>query len=46
MKQLIIVKQMELNEIHKECILMFADPVNSIHGVHKWLWKVFGKLPN
>lgn len=35
-----------INEIHKECILMFADPVNSIHGVHKWLWKVLGKLPN
>lgn len=35
-----------INEIHKECILMFADPVNSIHGVHKWLWKILGKLPN
>lgn len=35
----------EINEVHKECILMFADPVNSIHGVHRWLWKVLGKLP-
>lgn len=35
-----------INEIHKECILMFADPVNSIHGVHRWLWKVMGKLPS
>lgn len=35
-----------INEVHKECILMFADPVNSIHGVHRWLWKVLGKLPN
>jgi len=35
-----------INEVHKECILMFADPVNSIHGVHKWIWKVLGKLPN
>lgn len=31
--------------IQKECILMFVDPVNSIHGFHKWLWKVLGKLP-
>ena len=36
----------EINEVHKECILMFADPVNSIHGLHRWLWKVLGKLPN
>ena len=35
-----------INEVHKECILMFADPVKSIHGVHRWLWKVLGKLPN
>lgn len=35
-----------INEIHKECILMFADPVNSIHGIHRWLWKVMGKLPS
>ncbi|MFZ1291290.1 MAG: CoA-binding protein [Melioribacteraceae bacterium] len=34
-----------INEIHKECILMFADPVNSIHGFHRWIWKVLGKLP-
>lgn len=39
-------KENGINEIHKECILMFADPVNSIHGVHKWLWKILGKLPN
>lgn len=35
-----------INEVHKECILMFAEPVNSIHSVHRWLWKVLGKLPN
>ena len=35
-----------INEIHKECILMFADPVKSIHGIHRWLWKVMGKLPS
>lgn len=35
-----------INEIHKECILMFAEPVKSIHGFHRWIWKVLGKLPN
>lgn len=28
-----------------ECILMFADPVKSVHKFHKWVWKIFGKLP-
>lgn len=39
-------KENGINEIHKECILMFADPVKSIHGFHKWVWKILGKLPN
>lgn len=39
-------KENGINEIHKECILMFAEPVKSIHGFHKWIWKILGKLPN
>lgn len=35
-----------INEIHKECILMFAEPVKSFHSFHRWIWKVLGKLPN
>lgn len=31
--------------VHGECILMFAEPVNSFHRWHRWLWKVLGKLP-
>ncbi|MCP4215733.1 MAG: CoA-binding protein [bacterium] len=31
--------------IYKECLLMFIEPVTSIHGFHRWLRKVFGKLP-
>jgi uncharacterized protein len=30
---------------HGHCLLMFADPVNSIHRVHRWLAKTFGLLP-
>lgn len=32
--------------IHGECIMMFAEPVKSIHGFHRWVWKILGKLPN
>jgi predicted CoA-binding protein len=31
--------------IHRRCILMFAQPVTSIHRVHRWLWRVLGMLP-
>jgi predicted CoA-binding protein len=28
-----------------QCILMFLEPVTSVHRFHRWLWKLFGKLP-
>jgi uncharacterized protein len=28
-----------------QCILMFTEPVGSFHAVHKWVWKVLGKIP-
>lgn len=31
--------------IHGECILMFAEPVGWLHGIHRWIWKVLGRLP-
>ena len=34
-----------LEATHGYCLLMFADPVNSIHRVHRFFAKVFGKLP-
>lgn len=34
-----------LNVIHGECILMHAAPVESIHKVHRFINKIFGKLP-
>ncbi len=34
-----------LNVIYGECILMHAAPVGSIHKVHRFLHKLFGKLP-
>ena len=34
-----------LEVVHGECIMMFAEPVASIHRFHRWIWKLFGKLP-
>jgi len=31
--------------VYGECVLMFAEPVRSFHAFHRWLWKMFGKLP-
>jgi predicted CoA-binding protein len=30
--------------IHKACVLMYAEPVKSVHGFHRGLWKMLGKL--
>jgi uncharacterized protein len=34
-----------LEAVHGECILMFAEPVGSIHKVHRWVLKVVGRMP-
>lgn len=31
--------------IANECLLMFLEPVGTFHKFHRWLWKIFGKLP-
>lgn len=38
-------KENNVTVISNECILMFADPVVTFHKFHRWLWKVFKKLP-
>jgi predicted CoA-binding protein len=34
-----------IDVVHGECIMMFSEPVNSIHKFHRGLWKLFGKYP-
>jgi uncharacterized protein len=34
-----------LSAVSGKCIMMFAEPVGSLHGVHRWFTKVFGGLP-
>ncbi|MFN3873139.1 MAG: CoA-binding protein [Ignavibacterium sp.] len=35
-----------INVIFGECILMFAEPVKSIHSFHRWINKIIGKYPD
>jgi uncharacterized protein len=32
-------------EIHGECIMMFTRQEALPHSFHRWLWRLFGKLP-
>ncbi|MCL6495461.1 MAG: CoA-binding protein [Ignavibacterium sp.] len=34
-----------MNVITSECIMMFAEPVRSIHSFHRWINKFLGKYP-
>jgi len=34
-----------MSVVHGECILMFAQPVDSVHRLHRWIWRLLGKLP-
>lgn len=36
----------KINYVANECILMFAEPVTSIHKIHRWVNKITGKYPN
>ena len=35
-----------INVVHNECIMMFVEPVKSIHSFHRWINKMVGKYPN
>lgn len=35
-----------IHAIHGNCILMFLEPVESIHKIHRWVWRVIGKYPS
>ena len=34
-----------IDYVAKECVLMFAEPVGSIHKFHRFLKRIFGGLP-
>ncbi|MGB2867578.1 MAG: CoA-binding protein [Bacteroidota bacterium] len=34
-----------MSVVYGKCILMFTEPVTSYHKLHRWVWKITGKLP-
>jgi predicted CoA-binding protein len=40
-----VCREKGMQAVSGKCIMMFAEPVSSIHGVHRWFAKVFGQLP-
>jgi len=38
-------REQGIDVVANECLLMFSEPVQGIHGFHRWLWNIFGKLP-
>ncbi len=40
-----LAEQNNLTVIYDECVLMFLEPVKSIHAFHRWINKLFGKYP-
>jgi hypothetical protein len=38
-------EELGLDVVHGQCILMFAEPVGPFHGLHRWIWKLIGKIP-
>ncbi len=38
-------KEKGLPAVTGQCVLMFAEPVTSIHSFHRWVKKLFGGLP-
>ena len=41
---LAIAKELDLQPVAGKCILMYAPPVRSFHGWHRWFARVFGQL--
>jgi len=42
---LAFAEQNHMNVIFGQCILMYTEPVDSIHKIHRWVNKLFGNYP-
>lgn len=38
-------RQNGVDVVYGQCILMFAEPVGSVHKFHRWIWQLIGKAP-
>lgn len=45
MEAIEVAKNAGMVYITSRCIMMFAEPVKSIHGFHRFIAKLFGKYP-
>jgi predicted CoA-binding protein len=34
-----------MSVVHHECVLMFAEPAAFYHRMHRWVWRLLGRLP-
>jgi hypothetical protein len=39
-------EELGLSSVSRNCILMFAEPVGSLHKFHRFLRQVFGRMPS
>lgn len=39
-----LLQRHQIPVVYAECVMMYAEPVQSIHAFHRWLAKIFGKL--
>jgi predicted CoA-binding protein len=45
-ESLAFAREHGMNIIFGLCILMFLDPVTSLHSLHRWVKKMFGTFPS
>lgn len=38
-------RQLGLEVVAGECLLLHLEPVRGPHALHRWLWRLLGKLP-
>lgn len=41
---LALLEQKGVPTVSKACVMMYAEPVESVHAFHRWLARLFGKL--
>jgi predicted CoA-binding protein len=39
-----LCEQRGVSVVTGECVLMYAEPVTSVHAFHRWLWKTLGLI--
>jgi uncharacterized protein len=39
-----LLQENKIPVVCEECVMMYAEPVQSVHAFHRWVSKLFGKL--